>query len=241
MEIRTKYIDDYSIDPYFNLDIEEINECPRCHFSIAPAIEHSVITLESDIFRGTTRTLNVMFICPKCKQSFLATYDVEFYPANPYNEWSEARYETSLSNVFPQTPLSVKFDSVILDVSPKFVQIYNEALYAEALNLFEVAGPGYRKAFEFLIKDYLIQNSESQEDKEQIKKLPLTQCIAKLDLPQLQVVSKRVAWLGNDQTHYTPLFDEFDISHLKSMINITVSWITLLLETNEISQINPKK
>lgn len=227
MEIRTKYIDDYSIDPYFNLDIEEINECPRCHFSIAPAIEHSVITLESDVCRGTTRTLNVMFICPKCKQSFLATYDVEFYPANPYNEWSEARYETSLSNVFPQTPLSVKFDSVILDVSPKFVQIYNEALYAESLELFEIAGPGYRKALEFLIKDYLI--SLDPNSKEDIEKMPLGNCAKKLKNDTINRFFEKLVWVGNDQVHYLTKHTQFTIRDLKNLINAAVVWITAII------------
>lgn len=243
MEITTLRLDDSSFDSRIDLEVEEVDVCPICKHAINAQAYSSVITLEPLILGINDfkqEVLNVLFICPKCKQCFLAKYIVTYTPANPY-DFGIGSYSTKLIDAFPKVPNSLEFNAFIQDISPKFIKIYNEALYAEALNLFEVAGPGYRKAFEFLIKDYLIQNSESQEDKEQIKKLPLTQCIAKLDLPQLQVVSKRVAWLGNDQTHYTPLFDEFDISHLKSMINITVSWITLLLETNEISQINPKK
>lgn len=249
MEIITQYLDDSSIDPRLHLEIDEINTFPICLHAINAREYSSVITREplsistKDGIPYKQDILNVMYICPKCKQSFLAKYTVHFTPPNPYKEYEdpEGYYDIKLLGLFPTKPKVTEFSELIQKISPKFVQIYNEALHAETLELFEIAGPGYRKAFEYLIKDYLIEKSESNEEKEKIKKLSLMQCINNLESHQIKAVAKRVTWLGNDQTHYTPLFEEYDISDLKSMINITISWITILFETEEILKIEPRK
>lgn len=54
----------------------------------------------------------------------------------------------------PISPSCKEFDSEIQEISPSFVKIYNQALAAEELNLSEIAGMGYRKSLEFLIKDF---------------------------------------------------------------------------------------
>ena len=244
IEITTHYLDDRSCDSRTELEIEEIDTCPLCNYAINPREYSSVITLEPRILGNTEdilHILNVLFLCPKCKKSFLAKYTVTFIPPNPFSSNVSGHYTTTLIDVFPKSPKVIQLDAVIKSISPKFVQIYNESLHAETLGLFEVAGPGYRKAFEFLIKDYLIKNSKTNEDEEKIKKLSLMQCINILESPQLKEVAKRAAWLGNDQTHYIPLFEEYDLTHLKSMINIAISWITLLIETHKSMQIEPRK
>lgn len=51
------------------------------------------------------------------------------------------------------------FDKKIDEISPKFNEIYKQALAAEVSNLNEIAGLGYRKSLEFLIKDIAIQKN----------------------------------------------------------------------------------
>lgn len=55
-------------------------------------------------------------------------------------------------------PLSVKddFSDEIKDISPSFVRIYKQAAESELLSLHELSGMGYRKALEFLIKDFIV-------------------------------------------------------------------------------------
>lgn len=69
------------------------------------------------------------------------------------------------------------FDENITNLSPQFDKIYNQALAAELSGLDEIAGLGYRKALEFLVKDFAI--SEHPDDAEEIKKLMLSPCIKK--------------------------------------------------------------
>jgi hypothetical protein len=53
--------------------------------------------------------------------------------------------------------------------------IYTQAHAAEALELTEICGVGYRKALEFLIKDYLITKKPEKSD--DIRKMLLGGCI----------------------------------------------------------------
>jgi hypothetical protein len=79
-------------------------------------------------------------------------------------------------SIYPQQKFRRRtFPDAVENISPAFVSIYNEALSAENSNLKEVAGAGYRKALEFLIKDYCISEKNAEENK--VKSSPLMRCI----------------------------------------------------------------
>jgi len=112
----------------------------------------------------------------------------------------------------------------ISDVSPLFPEIYGQALAAESSGLDQVAGVGYRKALEYLVKDYCI--SVNKEAAKEIKGAPLASCIHKyVDSPQVKICAERAAWLGNDETHYVRKWVDKDLSHLKELILLTINWI----------------
>ena len=75
---------------------------------------------------------------------------------------------------------------------------------------------GYRKAIEYLVKDWAVQNNP--EKKADIEKLWLGQVIKKYYSGDLKDILERATWLGNDQAHYNRLFEEFDIDVLKELI-----------------------
>jgi hypothetical protein len=56
--------------------------------------------------------------------------------------------------VRPVKPNVQVFPDAVAKLSPTFVSIFAEAEEAAQLRLQQIAGPGYRKAFEFLVKDY---------------------------------------------------------------------------------------
>jgi hypothetical protein len=92
--------------------------------------------------------------------------------------------------------------------------------------LTEVAGPGFRKALEFLVKDYAILLNPQQA--EAIKQKQLASVIKEF-LPgdKLGVVSSRAAWLGNDQTHYECRWVGKDLQDLKKLIDATAHFIAM--------------
>ncbi len=126
------------------------------------------------------------------------------------------------------------FSEIINSVSSSFGRIYNEAYAAEQMGLMEVCGVGYRKALEFLIKDYVMQGKDEQIA-EKIKKLPLAKCIDDyVDDEMVKAVAKRAVWLGNDETHYVRKWEDKDVHDLKGLIRLTILWIEKLKETERL-------
>ena len=126
---------------------------------------------------------------------------------------------------FPVIPKKIEFNESIENLSPTFCDIYNQSSSAETYNLNQIAGMGYRKALEFLIKDYCIYRHNNDEQK--IKSMFLSQVIEKyVDSDKIKNLSKVSAWLGNDETHYVKKFDDKDINDLKKFINATVYFIS---------------
>lgn len=138
-------------------------------------------------------------------------------------------------------PLSKQdFSEYVDNVSPSFGKIYNEAYAAEQMDLMEICGVGYRKALEFLIKDYAIQGKDEQTV-EIIKKMSLAKCIDDyVDDVKIKAVAKRAVWLGNDETHYVRKWEEKDVQDLKGLIRLTTLWIEKEKETERLLEEMPE-
>ena len=116
--------------------------------------------------------------------------------------------------------------------TPGGALLYNQAFKAEHLKLDQISGIGYRKALEFLIKDFLIKHELKDESK--VKSTALGCCIdTMIDNPQLKAVASRATWLGNDQTHYDQKYSDNDIQDLKRLIDLSVHWISMIYLTDE--------
>ena len=181
-------------------------KCPFCHNSISPNIIAGYQNLER---------AEVYMSCPhsECKRGFIGYYY--------YNNYWRFDNETTIGNL-----ITKKFNESIEKISPSFVLIYNEAYSAEQENLKEICGVGYRKALEFLIKDYTVQNNE--EEKEKILKMRLANCIKEyVNDERIKAVVKRAVWLGNDETHYVKKWETKNLEDLKKLIDLTVHWIEM--------------
>ncbi|MBE7649280.1 MULTISPECIES: DUF4145 domain-containing protein [Flavobacteriaceae] len=193
------------------------NECPFCHKSITPRMYQG---FQKD------KILEVVYRCPDsdCGRIFTALYQKELIRGNTY----QYIYKSSSVGTF----VTNDFNENIKTLSPNFVDIFNQASKAESMNLNHIAGIGFRKALEFLIKDYLIKNNPDKE--ENIKKKFLGKCI-KDDINNLNVkeMAERATWLGNDETHYVRKWEDKDINDLKILIKVTLHWIEMELLTEQ--------
>ncbi len=132
----------------------------------------------------------------------------------------------SLTESVPQTVSSSKWSDTITKTSPEFVAIFREAEEAEQRRLKLVCGPGYRKALESLIKDYVIKLNPDKA--EHIKKTFLGTCIKEfVTNDKVKKVAERAVWLGNDETHYLRKWEDKDLQDLKNLIALTVHWIDM--------------
>lgn len=198
--------------------------CPICSRHIKPII------LAAYLVSRDFKPLNVAFICPveACSAVFIGTYSVSTSP--PYRDIAKL----STTQLLRYTE-EKKFPETINAISPLFCTIYNQALEAEENKLDQICGPGYRKALEFLVKDFLL-NYKFKEDRskhEAVLRTQLATCINNyIDEERIKAVAKRAAWLGNDETHYYRKWTDKDVADLKVLISMTVSWIDLLIQSD---------
>jgi len=126
----------------------------------------------------------------------------------------------------------VAFSETINEVSPSFVEIYNQAVSAESHDLDQLVGIGLRKSLEFLIKDFSCLQHPGKD--EEIRTTLLSACITRyIDDVNVKECAKRAAWLGNDETHYTRRWDDRDINDLKLLVRLTVNWIENVILTKK--------
>lgn len=228
MEVSYKVNCDYHNPCFVKIDEETI--CPVCNYALRPHMVYGIMYKNN----FNEDMLCIVYLCTHCYENFIATYN----KCNNSNNLNPYCFENRLS-IAPSKFKMQKFEKCINDVSPSFVKIYNQALEAEHYNLDEIAGIGYRKALEFLIKDFLI----THEGKEQTKVIStsLGCCIdTMIDNPQLKAVASRATWLGNDQTHYEQKYTDKDITDLKRLINLSVKWVEMIALTKETEDIEKK-
>ena len=133
--------------------IDHPDECPECHSTTTPNYHHYFICNKDH------NILYAFLTCPnpRCEKGYAAEYESESHNQNP------AKY--SFNKIIKGRPRKTVLSQTVADFSPKFEKIYNESFHAEQINLEEIAGVGYRKSLEYLIKDYLIKNTPKESDK----------------------------------------------------------------------------
>lgn len=121
---------------------------------------------------------------------------------------------------------TIKFSDIINTISPKFEIIYIEALSAEQRSMNEICGMGFRKAFEFLLIDYLFYKNILSNEEQARQLNELSKFIALLkDEIVIHKLLGYTAWVGNEFCHYFRRWETKEVSDLKEMIQIIVEWI----------------
>ena len=213
-----------------NVGVNEIelpvpDRCPRCLRSVHPrrAMDYAVGSADHEVA--------TLFICPaaQCGKAFLAVY---VYTG-----------DYILTRLEPRARRFMIFSDPIKSISADFCEIYNQTLHAEEEGLVQIAGPGYRKALEFLIKDYVsreAQNAlaEAKASKNEAAFEAATKSISEIQTQPLAAVieqripdgqiketAKRATWLGNDETHYVRKWEDHDLKDLKDLISLMVRFV----------------
>ncbi len=197
---------------------------------ICPICKHALSVNEIYGFIHDTKTsldvLSLLCRCPHCGESYINQY------TGYGNDYS--RKVLSAPNRFEEK----SFEEGIKILSPDFVEIYNQSLHAESLGLNRIAGVGYRKAVEFLIKDFAISNNP--DNTEGIKSMFLSNCInTYIDNEKIKSLATKTVWLGNDETHYLRKHTDRDIDDLKNFIEAVVYFINIEIIYQDSETIAP--
>lgn len=211
-----------------NLKYEEDDECPLCKSKISPVYLFSTL--------NSIGMASVYNYCRGCCSTFITTYLIrEDYKTGNATYYNVSKKISSEPNRFVEHD----FEKEIKELSPQFVKIYNQALAAESMALDEIAGLGYRKSLEFLIKDFAIKEFPNDEDS--IKSMNLSPCIKKyIDDSRIKTLAEKSAWIGNDEAHYVRKQEDRDISDMKSFIKAAVYFISMILITQDAESMIPK-
>jgi hypothetical protein len=203
------------------------NECPLCFSKIEPIDLNTVNRIWNKKFHMETEIEQVLK-CPAsdCSRIFIARYSQVSIDKETINGYFT--YKGCIPVEFVESPQTEQ----VLNVSPLFCEIFNQALFSERMGLLQISGVGYRKALEHLIKDFCIFEHPKKE--ESIKKSLLMACIkTHIEDRNILECAKRAVWLGNDETHYVRKWDSKDISDLKRLTNLVCHWISSHLITKE--------
>jgi hypothetical protein len=210
MAIETRFRTDDAQIASANVD-KEPDICPICHYGIRP------IGMGIGQFVGRSE-LELVFQCPcrDCQRLFIGRYHLDSMSSRLFQ----------LYRCVPRELSHVQFSETIQAVSREFCEIYDQASQAERYGLVLVAGPGYRKALEFLIKDYLCRLHPKEKAK--VEKMQLGACVSTyVNDARLKASASRAAWLGNDETHYLRKWEGKDLTDLKKLIEATTHWVEM--------------
>lgn len=214
---------DSTVGTSVNVSIENIPmPCPVCGVQVVPTF------LQMSYSGRKGHTVFCRCTNTACESTFICKYKkVVSANGTPKYELLGIQHDMVLKKE--------EFSEDIATISPSFVEIYNQAYAAQQLELTDICGVGYRKALEFLIKDYIISGKTNESEIETVKSKQLGRCISEdvLDA-NVKEVAKRATWLGNDETHYVRKWEDKDIHSLISLIKLVIHWIEASEATKRI-------
>ena len=211
------------IDSRTNKSITVDDFCPNSKKPTNPYLVNDSRFLIDDIQVSVVLTL----LCHGCRHYWTEEFIAKKYKPN-YNGFS---YDFSIEHikVVPALPSDISFTDDLELISPTGKQIYTQALKAEDEQLNHLAGIGYRKALEFLIKDFLI--ATNPEEKTKIETMLLKKVIdTYIKDKNLNTFALATAYIGNDETHYTRRHNDKDLQDLKKYLKGVIHYIEMQLQ-----------
>ena len=214
-----------------DIDIEFPTQCPLCSVAYAES-PLAVYYLNPENYNNSTMV--ALFLCPHCESFFMVEYVI-----NELHDYCEG--DIICIYPAPDSCSSLKFSDHIISLSPQFVDLYHQSQKAEFAGLNELCGMGYRKALEFLVKDFA---AYIHPDKiSEIENSFLGNCISTyIDNEKIKTLATASAWLGNDETHYIRKHQNYNSQDLKRFINTLVAFIEYELNYKEATDFlsNPR-
>lgn len=206
---------------YNGITFEKPLTCPHCGINVDAELAAKLAHLQEIPARG--EYFIFVWRCTVCRKLYASMYLL-------HNK------QMSLCGILPNNTV-VYSDEEIEKVSPRFVEMYSQALRAEYTGDYNLAAIGFRAAIEILIKDYaIICLGQPRDD---VVNMSLYNAIsAYLGENDLIKTADVVRILGNDHTHYERKYPEHDFTLLKNYAELAVSLIRqkILIKSPPVSR-----
>ncbi len=199
--------------PFRSLPFEKPQKCPHC--GVCNDADY-IKCLYSDYneTENPDKLLIMAWRCTICRKIYISFHLIR-------------DNQCTYLNMYPRKNISF-FDDNLKNISPAFFDMYNQALQAESNDNFELAAIGFRTSVEFLIKDYAI--NVLNESPDNVEKLNLYDAISKyLNRENTLKAADVVRILGNDFTHYSRKYPEFDFNIVKQYMDLFIQEIRTLI------------
>ena len=188
--------------------------CPLCNSPQKPILgmSHLFSTVGSGCYGVVTCQ------CTVCIKHYLEIYKLDV--------------EAKTSAYYTHIPLNnATFDDeLIARVSPRFIEVYSQALASEQNGHIDLAAMGFRNSLEILVKDYAINQLNEKFD--DVKGLALAKAIEKYLNSDMVKAADVVRILGNDYAHYIKKYPQHDFEVLKEYMKIFISLVRVQLKIN---------
>lgn len=190
----------YKMDNFGEIDIKVQSQCPICHYHIVP----KPVT-NYPVEKNNPKDRVVVFWCSHCSHIYSVLYkDLYITPFNTVAQLKNESFQlpavdscyTPYRSAAPDLPETFNKPEFA-----KFKQAYEDLCWAKDYQIEGLVGMAYRRALEYLIKDFLISKGYISEYKD-IPKENLANLILSMDDNFVDNCSYVVNKLSNDYVHY---------------------------------------
>lgn len=224
-KISVKFTDTSSS---ISTDVDLDEYCPHCG---RPGAHILYNTMASKLYNSVENSV-ALFL--KCSISECNKFHIQEFPFGKHSPGGDnLKFVGNKINYTYRVKLDNTLPEIVNQTFPAFKNIFEQSLEAEVQGLDQIAGVGYRKSIEFLIKEYAIH--KDPESAENIKAKFLGKVIDEnlIEFPKIQTLSKAAVWIGNDETHFVRVHEDKDIHDMKEFLIATALFISAELKVDE--------
>lgn len=208
-------------------------ECPCCGHIFATDLAPIIALNNIKDDKQTDCKVISIYRCTNCNEFFVvhSKNHCKCGLLHHFGLYDEDNCSVENIHIYPFDMLKTEFETDIMILSPDFVKIYQAEL-AEKQSLSSICGMGYRKALEFLIRDYCIHfhPDKTMEIDSKPLAIKISDYVADTDI---KCLAEGAVWLENDPDNM--------IDDIKLFINVAVVKIHAELVAESVKAIQKVK
>lgn len=214
--------------------IEEPKLCTHCNKT------GNQIFIEIACVTGKNKKFDAvgLYGCHFCKETTISYFNIEdvWFRDKDDNSIHQLKFYT-VAEQLPKNNFNVELPEVIQNKYKNFTEVFTQSKTAEENDLHQLAGMGYRKSIEFLVTDFLKDyptNDKVTAEWLENHQTTLKMKIDKLPNRRLKKTANAIAFIGNEETHYTVRNPDYNIHDMKKFIALLIKEIESELIYDEV-------